>query len=54
MFFLVRDAAMDRVVEAIRPYNPTVIQTSLSRDSERELIQQLQQNHPVGAPGSNS
>ena len=54
VFFLVRDATMDRVVEAIRPYNPTVIQTSLSRDTERELIQQLQQNHPVGASSPNS
>ena len=49
VFFLARNATVDRVVEAIRPYNPTVIQTNLSRDSERELVALLQQNHPVGA-----
>jgi uncharacterized membrane protein len=54
VFFLGRDAAMERIVEAIQPYNPTVIQTSLSRDTKRELIQQLQQNHPVGASRPNS
>ena len=51
VFFLARNATVDRVIEAIRPYNPTVIQTNLSRDSERDLIEQLQQNHPVGASG---
>ena len=51
VFFLARNATVDRVIEAIRPYNPTVIQTNLSRASERELIEQLQQNHPVGADG---
>jgi uncharacterized membrane protein len=48
VFFLARNATVDRVVDAIRPYNPTVIQTNLSRDSERELIEALHQNHPVG------
>ena len=54
VFFLGRDAAMEQIVEAIQPYNPTVIQTNLSRNTERELIQQLQQNHPVGASSPNS
>ena len=49
VFFLARNATVDRVIEAIKPYNPTVIQTNLSKDSERELIQALQQNHQVGA-----
>ncbi|ADL49543.1 MULTISPECIES: DUF1269 domain-containing protein [Micromonospora] len=52
VFFLARNATVDRVIEAIRPYNPTVIQTNLSRDSERELIEQLQRNHPVGSPAA--
>ncbi len=50
VFFLARNTAVDRVVEAIKPYNPTVIQTSLSRDSERELIEALQGSNSVGAP----
>jgi len=49
VFFLARNATVDRVIEAIRPYNPTVIQTNLSVDSERELIEALQQGKPVGA-----
>jgi uncharacterized membrane protein len=54
VFFLARNATVDRVIEAIRPYNPTVIQTNLSRDSERELIEQLQQHHAVGAGSAGS
>ena len=49
VFFLARNATVDRVIEAIRPYSPTVIQTNLSVDSERELIEALQQDKPVGA-----
>jgi uncharacterized membrane protein len=37
-----RSATVDRVIEAIKPYNPTVIQTSLSRDREEELVKALQ------------
>jgi uncharacterized membrane protein len=37
--------------DAIKPYNPKVIQTNLSRDSERELIEALQ-GQQVGAPSS--
>jgi uncharacterized membrane protein len=51
VFFLARDATVDRVVKAIKPYNPTVIQTNLSRESERELIELLQRDHPVGSTG---
>ncbi len=51
VFFLARTATVDRVIDAIRPYNPTVIQTNLSRDSERELIQALQSSNAVGDPG---
>ncbi|MEW6470857.1 MAG: DUF1269 domain-containing protein [Actinomycetota bacterium] len=52
VFFLARSATVDRVVEAIKPYNPTVIQTNLSRDSERELIEALHDHKEVGAPAS--
>jgi uncharacterized membrane protein len=52
VFFLARNATVDRVIEAIRPYNPTVIQTNLSVDSERELIEALQQGKSVGAESS--
>jgi uncharacterized membrane protein len=51
VFFLARNATVDRVIEAIKPYNPIVIQTNLSRESERELIETLQRDHPVGADG---
>jgi len=41
VFLLARSATVDRVIEAIKPYNPTVIQTSLSRDREEELVKAL-------------
>lgn len=52
VFFLARNTTVDRVVEAIRPYHPTVIQTNLSRDSQRELSEALQAGHrdEIGAP----
>jgi uncharacterized membrane protein len=42
VFLLARSATVDRVIEAIKPYNPTVIQTNLTRDREEELVQALQ------------
>jgi uncharacterized membrane protein len=36
VFVLARSATVDRVIEAIKPFNPTVIQTSLSHDREEE------------------
>ena len=48
VFFLARNATVDRVIEAIKPYNPRVLQTNLSVDSERELIEALQGQN-VGA-----
>ena len=30
------------MIEAIKPFNPTVIQTSLSHDREEELVRALQ------------
>ena len=50
VFFLARNATVDRVIDAMKPYNPKVIQTNLSRDSERDLIEALQQGQQVGAP----
>ncbi len=41
LFVLVRKATFDRVAETLRPYNPTIIRTSLSYDSEAELAQAL-------------
>jgi uncharacterized membrane protein len=49
VFFLARNATVDRVIDAMKPYNPKVIQTNLSRDSERELIEALQQGQQIGA-----
>jgi uncharacterized membrane protein len=42
VFLLARSATVDRVIEAIKPYNPTVIQTNLSHDREEELVKALQ------------
>ncbi|PWV50253.1 DUF1269 domain-containing protein [Nocardiopsis sp. L17-MgMaSL7] len=42
VFLLAADATIDRVVDAFRPLDPTVIQTNLSKDSERELVEALQ------------
>lgn len=41
VFLLSSDATIDRVVEAFRPLDPTVIQTNLSRDTEQELVEAL-------------
>ena len=42
MFVLARSATVDRVIDAIKPFNPTVIQTNLTKDREEELVQALQ------------
>lgn len=41
VFALVRQSTPDRVREALRPFNPTVIRTNLTRDREEELIDAL-------------
>jgi uncharacterized membrane protein len=42
VFLLARSATVDRVIEALKSFSPTVIQTSLSRDREEALVQALQ------------
>jgi uncharacterized membrane protein len=42
VFLLARSATVDRVIEALRPFHPTVIQTNLTRDREDELVRALQ------------
>ena len=42
VFVLARTVDADRVIDALKPFQPTVIQTNLSRDSEEELIRALQ------------
>ena len=42
VFLLARSATVDRAIDAIKPYNPTVIQTNLTRDREEELVKALQ------------
>jgi uncharacterized membrane protein len=42
VFLLARSATVDRVIEAIKPFNPTVIQTNLTKDREEELVKALQ------------
>lgn len=42
VFLLARSATVDRVIDALKPFQPTVIQTNLASKNERELIQALQ------------
>ncbi|QEU93309.1 DUF1269 domain-containing protein [Streptomyces kanamyceticus] len=42
VFALVRHSTPDRVRDALRPFNPTVLRTSLTKDREEELIEALQ------------
>jgi uncharacterized membrane protein len=41
IFALVRKSTPDRVRDALRPYQPTVIRTSLTKDREQELVEAL-------------
>lgn len=41
VFLLADEATIDRVVDAFKPLHPTVIQTNLTKDSERELVEAL-------------
>jgi uncharacterized membrane protein len=42
VFLLARSATVDRVVDALKPYGPTVIQTNLTKEREEELVEALQ------------
>ena len=42
VFLLAKSATVDKVFDAIKPYNPTVIQTNLTKDREEELVKALQ------------
>jgi uncharacterized membrane protein len=42
VFLLAHSATVDKVIEAIKPYNPTVIQANLTHDREEELVRALQ------------
>ena len=42
VFLLARSATVDKVIDALKPYNPTVIQTNLTKDREEELVAALQ------------
>jgi uncharacterized membrane protein len=41
VFLLARAVAVDRVIDALKPFRPTVIQTGLSRRDEEELVEAL-------------
>lgn len=41
VFLLARSATVDRVVDALKPYSPTVIQTNLTKEREEELVEAL-------------
>lgn len=42
MFILARSATVDKVIDALKPYSPTILQTNLTKDREEELVQALQ------------
>jgi uncharacterized membrane protein len=42
VFLLARSATVDKVIEAVKPFNPTVIQTNLTKEREEELVEALQ------------
>jgi uncharacterized membrane protein len=42
VFILARSATVDRVIDALKPFGPTVIQTNLTREREEELVKALQ------------
>lgn len=42
VFLLARSATVDRVIDALKPFGPTVIQTNLTKEREEELVQALQ------------
>jgi uncharacterized membrane protein len=42
VFILAKSATVDRVIEVLKPYSPTIIQTNLTKDREEELVQALQ------------
>jgi len=45
LFVLVRQATPDRVIEAVKPFNPTILHTSLTTKDEAELRQALAAKH---------
>jgi uncharacterized membrane protein len=45
LFLLVRQATMDRVLEALKPYNPEVLQTNLSQEQEAKLREAFGGHH---------
>jgi len=50
LFVLARDAKFDRISDALRPYNPKIIRTTLSYDTEAQLAKALArgvQNQPT-------
>jgi uncharacterized membrane protein len=42
VFLLARSATVDRVVDALKPFGPTVIQTNRTKEREDELVRALQ------------
>jgi uncharacterized membrane protein len=42
VFLLARSATVDRAIEALRPFHPTIIQSNLTKENEQELLQALQ------------
>jgi uncharacterized membrane protein len=42
VFLLARSGTADRVIDAFKPFHPTVIQTNLTKENEQELVRALQ------------
>jgi uncharacterized membrane protein len=46
IMMIVRKATMDKVLDALRPYGGTVLQTSLPRDAEQQVMRALHGEDP--------
>ena len=46
---IVRKVIPDRFVEALRPYGGTVLRSSLTRDSDQQLMKALHGDDPTAA-----
>jgi uncharacterized membrane protein len=52
LFLYVIQATMDRVVDRLQPYGPTVLRTSLSHDAEDRLRAAMQEQAPESGGGA--
>jgi uncharacterized membrane protein len=49
LFLVIEKVTPDKAIEALRPFGGTVLKTSLSEETEKELQAELNPQQPVGA-----